>query len=83
MKYPMYSYRDVKVGFGSPICDMSDQSAVRGFAYAINNKDGMMNFSPKDFDLYKVGMFDTEKGVIVPEKVPVLVVSGMSVFEEK
>lgn len=82
MKYPIYSYRDLKVGFGAPATDMNDQSAIRGFSYAINNP-GIMNFSPKDYDLYKIGEFDTEKGIITGFEVPQLVVSGSSVFSEE
>ena len=80
MKYPMYSYRDVKVGFMPPQCDQSDQSAIRGFAFAINGNNGMMNFAPQDFDLYKVGEFDTDKGT-VKQITPVLIVSGINVLE--
>lgn len=79
MKYPIYSYKDQKVGFMPIQCDQSDQTAIRGFAYAINAKEGMMNFAPKDFDLYKVGVFDCETGAIEP-CVPVLLASGGSVY---
>ena len=35
MKYPVYSYRDQKVGFGQPIVDQSDAAAIRGFSFAL------------------------------------------------
>ena len=79
MKYPVYSYRDVKVGFMPPQCDQSDQSAIRGFSYAVNGNNGMMNFAPKDFDLFKVGEFDTDSGELIP-CVPVQIASGASVY---
>lgn len=79
MKYPMYCYRDQKVGFMPPQADQNDNTAIRGFAYAINSRDGLMNFSPKDYDLYKVGEFDTETGQLTP-CTPALVVSGSSVY---
>lgn len=60
-------------------CDQNDQTAIRGFAYAINNNN-VMNFSPKDYDLYKVGEFDVDKGVINALKVPVLIASGVNVI---
>lgn len=78
MKYPIYSYRDIKSGFGGPVVDQSDSTAIRGFSYAINGNNGIMNFSPNDFDLYKIGMFDSDTGVIVPEVIPVLIVNGSS-----
>lgn len=79
MKYPIYSYRDSKVGFMPPQCDQSDASAIRGFAYAINGNNGMMNYAPKDFDLFKVGEFDTDTGSIIA-CVPVQIASGASVY---
>lgn len=82
MKYPVYSYRDLKVGFGQPVVDMNDQSAIRGFSFAVNQNSNIMNFSPKDYDLYRIGEFDSEKGILISEKVPVLVVSGVSVLNE-
>lgn len=83
MIYPMYAYRDSKVGFlVPPMCDQSDQSAIRNFSYAINGNEGIMNYSPADFDLFKIGEFNTETGelkVIMPENI----CSGISVFGDK
>lgn len=80
MIYRMYSVRDVKVGFMPPTCDQSDISARRNFEFAINRSDNLMNFVPSDFDLFFVGQFDTDSGVITSEPVPKIVVSGASVF---
>lgn len=79
MKCPIYTYRDNKTGFGTPVFEMNDQSAIRGFSYRINSP-GLMNFAAADFDLYKIGVFDSDKGTIVAEPVPVLIVSGSSVI---
>lgn len=81
MIYPVYSIRDAKTGFIAPTVDQNDSSAVRNFAYAINN-GGIMNYSPNDFDLFKVGEFDSDKGTL-EGIVPFLVVSGVSVYGEK
>ena len=81
MNYPMYSIRDIKTCFLAPNCDQSDQSAIRNFAYAINDK-GVMNYSPKDFDLYKVGEYDSETGVITG-CLPELICQGINVIGEK
>lgn len=83
MKYPVYSIRDQKVGFQPQlIVEQSDQSAIRGFSYAINGNEGLMNYSPSDFDLFRVGEFDTETGEFVAVT-PVNVCSGISVYGEK
>lgn len=79
MKYPIYAVRDVKVGFNQPMTDLNDNVAKRNFAYAINNND-MMQFSPKDYDLFKIGDFDTELGTIEALGVPVLICDGFSVY---
>ena len=81
MKYPIFAVRDVHVGFNSPMVDTNENCAIRNFTYAINNPDnGIMHFSPKDYDLYRIGTYDTDSGFIDAEVVPVLVISGQSVF---
>lgn len=82
MKYPIYSYRDTKVGFMPPQCDQTEQAAVRGFGFAVNGNNGIMNYSPADFDLYKLGEFDTETGNI-EAIMPQFIVNGASVFNEE
>lgn len=79
MTYGIYSYRDKINGFGMPMIDTNEPSAVRGFSYAVNGKFDLMTFKPSDFDLYRIGQFDVETGVIVPELVPVMICSGESV----
>lgn len=83
MKVPMYAVRDVQVGFMTPMVDKNDGSAIRNFAYALNSSNPMMQFSPKDYDLYRIGEYDVDTGVLTPETVPVLVVAGLSVVGSK
>lgn len=81
MIYIVTSVRDIRAQvFMPPVCETSEATAIRNFAYGINNS-GIMNFAPKDFDLWKIGKFDTEKGTIEPEKVPVIITSGMDVIQ--
>lgn len=83
MKYGIYSYRDAKAkAFMPPQCDQNDATAIRGFSYAVNNND-IMNFSPGDYELFKLGEFDVDTGIINAENVPILLKSGVSVFEDK
>ena len=78
----MYAVRDVHTGFNQPFCDSNDDSAERGFAYAINHGD-IMGFAPKDFDLYCVGSFDTANGLLNPTYPPVLVCCGTEVVKHE
>lgn len=82
MIFPIYSIKDSKVGFTPPTVDQNDGSAIRNFAYAINN-GGIMNYSPNDFDLYKIGEFNDESGIVNSFKPPEFIVAGISVFGEK
>ncbi len=67
MKYGIYSIRDAAADvFTSPTIDLNDDSAIRSFSQAINHPDSLMNFSPSDFSLYRIGTFDVEDGSIEP-----------------
>lgn len=76
MLYPMYCIRDVKTTFFPPQPAQSDEDAKRNFAMMVNNPSGVMGFSPKDFDLYHVGTFDSVKGTVTPVTPIEFVVSG-------
>lgn len=78
-----FSVRDKLSGFGYPTPDLNDKTATRNFAVAVNNPQvNSMNFSPSDYDLYKVGSFDTEKGLFYPTESgqPEFIISGTNVF---
>lgn len=64
MTYGVYGYRDNKFAFGPIWMDQNDEVAQRGFAFMINNREGIFNFAPADFDLFKIGTFDSETGQI-------------------
>lgn len=83
MKRPVYAIRDALNGFGAPFVDTNDASAKRNFAFAVNNNNDTMGFSPKDYDLYKLADFEHESGKFDVLPCPVLVVTGMSVFNDK
>ena len=83
MKYPLYCIRDIKANnFGLPQADTNDQTAERNFSFAINQPDGLMNYRPQDYDLYRVGEVDTITGVITPLQVPEFITSGVNVFQK-
>lgn len=85
MRYGMYVIRDTKTEFMRPTTDLNDESAIRNFTFAINNSTDIMGFAPGDFDLYKIGYFDAEKGMfdIADYPVPEFIVSGASVYGVK
>lgn len=82
MKMNLYAVRDLAANvFNQPWCDLSDDTAIRGFSYQINNND-LMGFKPSDFQLFQVGEFDTEKGDI-KSMLPTLICRGDDVIADK
>lgn len=80
MIYNVYCIRDLKVGYMQPSLDINDSAATRNFklGLATVSPESVMGFAPEDFDLYRIGTFDTEKGVISPLTVPEPIANGAS-----
>ncbi len=77
MKYGIFSIRDAAAHvFTAPTIDLTDESAIRGFSQAVNNKSSVMNFCPSDFALYRIGILNVEAGTIEPVNPPEMLVSG-------
>ncbi len=66
MLFGLYSIRDVKSGFMTPVVEENDAVALRNFSHAVQNSDSVLFTHFKDFALYKVGMFDNETGELIP-----------------
>lgn len=63
----MYCVRDVKVGgFNNPFCFVNDAVAVRSFEALVNepSQESMISKYPGDYDLYCVGIFDQDTGLM-------------------
>lgn len=81
MKFGLYSINDSKTGFLQPRMDMNDASAMRSFG--VDCKDlKVMNLNPADFDLYKIGVFDSDSGLIEPCIPPVFIASATGFMNE-
>lgn len=65
MKRPVYCIRDKKSGFIQPTVDQNDETAKRNFAFAVQRSDSIFLAFPDDYDLYKVGEFDSDSGEMV------------------
>ncbi len=79
MKLGVYSIRDNLTGFLTPVVEQNDNSARRNFEHAIAQPQSLMNSHVSDYDLYKIGLFDTDTGLIENISPIELVVSGGSV----
>lgn len=76
----IYALRDVKSHWLDPFVDENDDCAIRGVSLLVNNADPtvLIGFSPRDFDLYCLGSFDSLDGSVIlePNGLPRFVVNA-------
>lgn len=68
MIYGVFAIRDLKTGFLSPTIDLNNAAAVRNFRHAASRVDSLFFSSPADYQLFRVGTYDSDDGVLVPEQ---------------
>lgn len=66
MTYGMYCMEDIKTGFCTPTVDANDASAIRNFASAVMQSQGVLFTHAEDFRLWHIADFDSESGVVTP-----------------
>ena len=79
----VYAVKDKKGEFWNPSVDQNDASAIRNFAQMVNTEGTLFAFAPGDFELYQIGLFDTETGKIEPLPFVVCLASGDSLVGAK
>lgn len=75
----LYAMRDLKTNFMSPTVSMNDAAAMRSFESAIESSQGELFTHRSDFQLYRLGTYDLEKGKLIPEELPVLICEGKDI----
>ena len=80
MMLGLYSIRDIHTGYLSITTDINDNSALRNFEHALEQQNTLYYTHPSDYDLYRVGTYDTETGEIIAEMI--LLTTGRS-FKRK
>lgn len=78
MKYPVFTIKDQCTWFWQPFVADTEAAARREFGNMICNGSGAASFRPGDFDLYRIGEFDSEEGTIVGETSPKWLVNGQA-----
>lgn len=67
----LFSCRDSALGqFLNPFAAPATGMAVRSFSDEVNNPQSPLHAHPEDYELYHVGDFDPESGVITPQVPP-------------
>lgn len=82
MKFGLYSIKDAKTGFMTPVLEQGDVAALRNFSVAVNQPDSLMRHYPNDFSLFKVANFDTDDG-IDPVLQPILIADASEVLRNE
>jgi len=74
MKLNIYSLQDLKAKcFNNPFFSGNDATACRSVANLLEDRNNTIALDPADFNLFRVGQFDTESGVIESLSIPYLV----------
>lgn len=76
MIYGLYSIRDVKTGFMTPVMEVNDAAATRNFYHSVQNSEGILYTFAQDFFLYRIAEFNAETAQVVPLVPIVQVASG-------
>lgn len=64
----IYSLKDVKSGYMSLTLYKNDELAVRAFKNMLSSDErNLVTMNPEDFELYRVGSFDLDSGIIVSD----------------
>lgn len=61
----VYSVKDSLTEFKSPFIARSDAEAERAFSNLVNADRNEISMSPQYYDLYLLGTYDTDTGLIV------------------
>ena len=80
MKYPCFAIRDIKQGFGYPRLNLNEAMMKRQFGYEINQEGSLMEYAPSDYELYKIGEYDTDNGRMYPDDVATFICNGTEVY---
>ena len=75
MTVNLYAVRDVKSTYMSPVVGSNDAQAMRAFRAGMRSVPEF-EVSPADFELYRIGEYNNESGLISPTIPPVWICSG-------
>lgn len=73
----LFAIKDVKSGFSDPCVQVNDAVAARSFERQIPRLSQDLGIPVSDFQLWRVGQFDMDSGLLRPET-PELILDGAS-----
>lgn len=60
----LYAVKDVKVGFMQVVMFHNNEEAKRAFLYVASDKNSTVGKNPEDYELWYLGNYDVESGLI-------------------
>lgn len=68
MQLSMYSILDIKSGvYSKPFIALNHAVAARTVSAAMQHQDTDLSAHPQDYDLYCIGSFDDQEGILTPQ----------------
>lgn len=77
----VYALKDSLTGFGTIFADKNKLNALRGLKDALASGEGTVAKHPEDFELWELGEFDTDTGIITSNTE--LVEKAINIVEKK
>lgn len=78
MQYGLFSVYDLQAqNFSAPFTSVTVETAVRDFGRAVMQTKGSMDKFPEDYQLFHVGHFRSDTGVVYPMAQPALIAKGV------
>lgn len=68
--------------FSAPFTSQTDATALRDFARAVQDTRAMADKFPADYELYRIGVFNEDTGIIQGEPFPTLLGRGADYIQE-
>lgn len=82
----LFCVKDKKVGFTDPVCLSSSQQAVREFGVFLAQVDSdpdVYHIPANDFQLWHIGSFDLDSGVISPISPELIADADSMIFKKE
>lgn len=77
----LYAIKDIKSGFSDPCTQVNDAVAARSFERQIPRMSDELGIPITDFQLWRLGRFDCDAGVLIPET-PGLLLDGAAILRK-
>jgi hypothetical protein len=80
----IYAVHDIKAdAFGTPIFQANDEICIRSLSAVVCDTETTIGKNPEDFNLYNLGAYNNETGLISTLERPELICSAVSLIQKE